>query len=214
MSSGLLFLSAEDFHIVNGPKSDIMCHKIPGLSLIFFYSTNCAWCKPLIPIFRKLPGTIGGCQFGMLNVSTSKTCVRMSKGTRTEIKYVPYILLYVNGRPVSRYNGPQDKDEISRFVIEMSKQLNSRQKFTPQANSNLREDTTAPNQVPVYGGVPLKGFDDVCYLEIDDAYTKDGKRKNRQRRQAAPPVAPQRRAQPQFQGSNYGSQNYPSQSGM
>jgi hypothetical protein len=174
--SALLFLSSDDFHIVTGAKADAMCHSIPGLSLILFYSTQCVHCKELIPIFKKLPGTIGGCQFGMINVSLNKPCVRMSKDTTSEIKYVPYILLYVNGRPRTSYRGPHGQQEISQFVFEMSKQLN-KQKFTkaPQKQQaqhpSIKED---PNGgVSSYGACPLKGFSDICYLEFDDAYGKE-----------------------------------------
>jgi hypothetical protein len=207
--SGLLFLSSEDFHIVNGQKSNIMCHKIPGLSLIFFYAnpSQCQHCKTLIPIFRKLPGTIGGCQFGMLNVSSNKSCVRMSKGTRSEIKYVPLIILYVNGKPSTIYNGPHDQQEITRFVFEMSKQLNSRQQFTDKNNQQTNQQvSTKSDELPVYGGHPLRGFTDINYLIMDNAYGKEGQgqQRNKNGRQSGRPQQPTRPP----------GQRFPSESGM
>ena len=91
--SGLLFLSTEDFHLVKGTKGAIMTTNIPGFSLILFYSTQCEHCQSLIPIFKQLPGTVGGCQFGMINVSHNKQCVLMSRETIAPIRVVPYIIL-------------------------------------------------------------------------------------------------------------------------
>lgn len=167
--SGLLFLTSEDFNINKGTKGDILCHSIPGFSLILFYSTQCVHCKTLIPIFKKLPGTIGGCQFGMINVSTNKQCVNMSKDTIAPITYVPYILLYINGRPTLKYAGPHDQNEISRFIIEVSQKIQNKQKFSENVTEDPRGKT-----IPAYCiGKPLYGDENVCYLEFDEAYGKE-----------------------------------------
>lgn len=164
--SGLLFLSTEDFTIVKGDKGNIMCHGIPGFSLILFYSTQCVHCQTLIPIFKKLPGTIGGCQFGMINVSSNKGCVKMSRETIAPINFVPYMALYINGKPFMRYNGPQDGGEIRRFVMEIANKVQSKQKF---AAENVKQHEKG---IPEYTiGHPLCGENDrVCYLEFSDAY--------------------------------------------
>lgn len=166
--SGLLFLTSEDFTIAKGAKGNILCHNIPGFSLILFYSTQCSHCKSLIPIFKTLPGSLGGCQFGMINVSSNKSCVRMSKDTIAPISYVPYIILYINGRPFMKYNGPYDDAEIRRFVIEVANKVQTKQKFS---QDNVKDDGKG---IPSFSlGVPLCGQDDrVCYLEIDNAYPK------------------------------------------
>jgi hypothetical protein len=164
--SGLLFLTSDDFNIAKGNKGNILCHSIPGFSLILFYSTKCEYCQTLIPIFKELPGTIGGCQFGMINVSTNKQCVRMSKDTIAPIEYVPYIILYIQGKPFMRYNGPQDSGEIRRFVFEVANKIQSKQKFTSENIDKTKKG------IPEYTiGHPLCGPEDkVCYLEFNNAY--------------------------------------------
>ena len=169
--SGLLFLTSDDFTVTKGTKGNILCQSIPGFSLILFYSTQCEHCNTLIPIFKKLPGTIGGCQFGMINVSSNKTCVRMSKDTIVPITYVPYIVLYINGKPFMRYQGPYDMSEIKRFVIEVAQNVKSKQSFTSE---KVKID---PNGgIPAYTiGKPLYGNKHaplVCYLDFDTAYNK------------------------------------------
>jgi hypothetical protein len=164
--AGLLFLSSEDFTVTKGNKGDILCHSIPGFSLILFYSTQCDHCTTLIPIFKKLPGTIGGCQFGMINVSSNKKCVQMSNNTIAPLTYVPYIVLYIQGKPFMRYNGPHDYEELRRFVIEVANKVQSKQKFTSE---NVKDTTKG---IPEYSiGTPLCGDgNNVCYLDFNNAY--------------------------------------------
>ena len=133
--SGLLFLTSNDFNIQKGTKGNIMCHRIRGFSLILFYSTSCSHCQTLIPKFKQLPGTIGGCQFGMINVSKNKQCVNMSRSTIAPIKYVPYIVLYINGKPFMVYKGPYVVNEMKRFVLEVAKSV---QKKTTIYSSKIR----------------------------------------------------------------------------
>lgn len=165
--SGLLFLSSDDFIVTKGSKGDILCNSIPGISLILFYSTVCEHCQTLIPIFKRLPGSIGGCQFGMINVSSNKECVLKSQNTIAPIKYVPYIVLYIQGKPFMKYSGPHDIEQIQRFVIEVAKKMQSKQKFSSE---NVKEHKKS---IPEYTiGNPLCGEDGVCYLEFDGAYKK------------------------------------------
>jgi thiol-disulfide isomerase/thioredoxin len=166
--SGLLFLQTADFNIQKGAKGDILCHNIPGISLILFYSTKCQHCQKLIPIFKRLPGQIGGCQFGMINVSLDKDIVRYSKDTITKITYVPLMILYVNGKPFIRYEGPHDEIEIKKFLTEVTSKLQAKEKFS---SNNVKNDKK--NDIPAYTiGHPLYGQDEVSYLEYDEAYTK------------------------------------------
>jgi len=164
--SGLLFFSSDDFNISKGNKGDILCHSVPGFSLVLFYSKQCEHCQALIPIFKNLPGTVGGCQFGMLNVSINKKCVMMSNSTITPIQYVPYIVLYVNGRPFMKYNGPHNAQEIINFIVEVSKKVQSKQSFNSDA---VKEDPKGA--IPEYCIAHPKS-NKVCYLEFDEAYGK------------------------------------------
>lgn len=170
--SGLLFLTAEDFQLFRGTKGSIMGTSIPGFSLILFYSTQCEHCQTLIPIFKRLPGTVGGCQFGMINVSHNKSCVMMSRKTIAPIQVVPYIILYVHGKPYMRYKGPQDAKEIARFIVEVSQQAQQNVKRTNKTESKIKPDPKGG--IPAYTiGKPLCGpDDDVCYLEFNNAYGK------------------------------------------
>lgn len=138
MSSGLFFLNQEDFEVRNGAKGSTLCVTIDGYSLVLYYSTKCAHCQKLIPIFKRLPGSVGGCTFAMTNVSQNKGIVRMAKTTKAPISYVPYIVLHINGEPFMRYDGPHDFESLKRFVVEIAQKVSQ---ATPA------EDTKQASQV-------------------------------------------------------------------
>ena len=168
--SGLLFLAKEDFKQIPGNRGSLMCTDITGFSLILFYSTQCQHCQTMIPIFKTLPGSISGCQFGMINVSKNKDIVKLSKETIAPITYVPYVILYHNGKPYMRYDGPSEQKAIQDFVVEVANSLQSRQTF----GSDKSKQEQKEKSIPAYTvGCPKPGGrDDVCYLEYDDAYVK------------------------------------------
>ena len=167
--SGLLFLAKDDFKQISGNRGTLMCTEISGFSLILFYSTQCTFCQNMMPIFKTLPGSISGCQFGMINVSKNKDIVRLSKETIAPITYVPYVILYHNGKPYMRYDGPADLKAIQEFIVEVANSIQSRQSFTTE-----KKDEKTEKSIPAYTvGTPKPtGRDDVCYLEYDEAYVK------------------------------------------
>lgn len=180
--SGLLFLTSEDFNVQRGSKGDILCHQIPGFSLILFYSTHCEHCHALIPMFKKMPGTIGGCQFGMVNVGSNRKCVEDSQKTIAPITYVPYIVLYINGKPFMVYKGPYDEGEIRRFIIDVANNVQKKQKFMGSQQEMSHQQHMGQKQVqnqqqkkpsiPEYcTGIPVCDGD-VCYLDFSNAYNK------------------------------------------
>ena len=167
MSGPILFLSSEDFEVQKGTNGNILCHNIPGFSLILFYSTHCVHCQTLIPIFKKLPGTINGCQFGMINVSTNRPVIEQSQNTVAPIKYVPYVVLYINGKPFMLYKGPHTENDIRSFVVEVANNVQKKQQFSKE---KVKESPVG--EIPAYTiGKPVCGDDKVCYLDFTSAYT-------------------------------------------
>jgi hypothetical protein len=169
--SGLHHLVEKDFRISGNGNVNTMCTTIPGISLILFWSPACAYCSKLIPVFKQLPGTINGCQFGIVNVSTNRKILQASKDTTTPITFVPYVLLYVNGKPFMSYKGEHSKNEISNFIIEVSKIITNKE--SPASNPNVKK--CPKDFISSYTtGKPLCGQDDkVCYLDFGDAYGND-----------------------------------------
>tara|TARA_B100001250_G_scaffold18722_1_gene16153 strand:+ start:484 stop:1014 length:531 start_codon:yes stop_codon:yes gene_type:complete len=173
--SGLLFLTSDDFFLKDGSKGKIICNNIPNFSLILFYSTNCPHCQEFIPIFKSLPGTLTGCQFGMINVNKNKNIIRLSKQTISPITFVPYIILFINGKPFMRYDGPPNQQDITNFVHEISQKVENKQQFSRAAGQQQQQQQQPiimNKKIPEYSiAQPLYGCEDgICYLEFNNAY--------------------------------------------
>jgi len=94
----------------------------------------------------------------------------MSRETIAPISFVPYIVLYINGRPYMRYQGPHSASEIGRFVFEVSQKIQNKQPFSKE---EVKEDPRGG--IPAYTiGKPLCGDENVCYLEFQTAYNNKG----------------------------------------
>jgi len=158
----LLFLSTEDFTTTKDANDNIiLCHSINGFCLLLFFSNQCVYCKDILPIFSRLPHSVPGCNFGLVNVSMNRSLVNISKQTTSPIQYVPFIVLYLNGRPYMQYKGPSNEAEIRKFIIQVSKDV---------MQSGFIQ-TAKANNIPTYTiGQPLCGEDDgVCYFEFNEA---------------------------------------------
>lgn len=120
--NGIHFLGDDDFIIRQGDKGLILSliYDAKGIALVLFYSTECPYCESLIKIFKQLPTHVNGCQFAMINVNRNMSLVEKSKNTIAPISYVPDLILYVNGSPYVRYDGPHHIDHIKDFIIEIN----------------------------------------------------------------------------------------------
>lgn len=178
-----IFLGNEDFSIEQVNTSKLLFSNIRGVSVIMFYSTKCVHCQNLIPIFKTLPRMIPNCQFGMVNIDLNKAVIAMSRETIDPIKFVPYIVFYANRRPIIKYSGPHNINEIARFVTEVSRTLASQQFFTKESDDK-KVTQKEERKIPEYTtGLPCSSThhkndethinsDDICYVTDLDAYVK------------------------------------------
>jgi hypothetical protein len=167
--SSLLFFSPDDFVIDKGQKGSVLRTKISGISVILFYSNGCEYCPNLKRLFHQIAGSISGCQFGLMNLSLHKQFIYSTQGTTTPLVYVPFIVLYVNGKPYLEYKGPHDLQSITNFVVEVANNMHQKQSFTSNNNKNIQRQSS--NKIPQYSlGKPIRGENRVCYLEMDTAY--------------------------------------------
>ncbi len=175
--SGLLFPGNEDFFLAHGRANNYMlCTKINGPVLVLFYSTQCIYCKKLIPIFKKLTQLNLQTNFAMVNIGKTKDIITMSTKTNKPISYVPLIIYYINNKPYIMYKGSPDFETIKRFVIEVSNDIQSKINFSHNnSNDNNQQNLLAQEgaSIPEYTlGHPLYGENDdmKCYLNNIDAY--------------------------------------------
>ena len=158
--SSLFFLSTDDFY--NARASDnnnVLCHHIKGFSFVLFYSNNCVHSQQLLPIFKTLPPMINGCAFGIVNLQQNMDLVHFSKGTNTEISFVPLLILYINGYPYANYTGPANIPTIQNFILNISNSVHE---------TGFME-TIKSNGIPAFSiGHPLYGQTSIEYLEYNN----------------------------------------------
>ena len=168
--SGLLFLTANDFtKMQDSSGNNILINNIKNFSFILFYAPKCPHCQSILPVMKRLPGTVNGCQFGMINVSKNKQTIRMSKDTITPLTYVPYMILYYNKKPYMRYDGDAtDINSIQTFVKEVANKILQLQDEDPQG-VNEESSYSIPDYCiarPTKGGMR----EQICYVNFSEAY--------------------------------------------
>lgn len=192
--TGIHFLGNDDFIVRQGDKGLILSliYESKGMTLVLFYSTECPHCDSLINKFKQLPSYVNGCKFAMVNVNRNMSIVERSKNTIAPITYVPDVILYINGSPYVRYDGPHDIEHLKEFIVNVNiklkktvfMEMNSNddsQEYhqpNPQPNQNYQppqpQELNVLNQVPAYTiGKPLYGEkkkEKVCYLNFNSAY--------------------------------------------
>ena len=187
--SGIYFFNNNDFTLKQNMKGKLLSftEDYKGIYLVLFYSRECKYCDELLSEFKQLPKMILGCKFVMVNINQNPEIIEKSKQTISPISYVPDLILYVNGLPYIRYDGPNDLDSIKNFVMDISGKLEKTSFLNediPSSNANPPQSATEFNPpakfqneefIPEYSvGRPLSGSNkDVygkCYLGFETAY--------------------------------------------
>jgi len=148
--SGILFLGNDDFCVRAGEKGNMLCLSgWKGLTLIMFYSKECKFCDNLILKFKQLPTIVNGCKFGMVCVNRNMEVVEKSRNTISPIEYVPDVILFVDGVPYIRYDGPHEIENIKTFIFTVYERLKktcfSEQQSAQQPPTNNPQPTIYQN---------------------------------------------------------------------
>ena len=141
MLKGIFFLTSNDFQVESSPSDpneNLLCitkdestlQLREGLTLILFYSNNCSYCDNLISEYKRLPSNLLGVNYGMINLNNHPTVVNMSNESISPIKYVPVLILYLNGLPYLEYEGENTLESIKAFILQISEKLNTVTSFT------------------------------------------------------------------------------------
>lgn len=145
--SGIHFLDNNDFIVKQGDKGLLLSlvYESKGMTLVLFYSTECPYCDALINKFKQLPSYVNGCQFAMVNVNRNMNIVERSKNTIAPISYVPDVILYVNGSPYVRYDGPHDIQHIKDFIVDVNMKI---KKTSFMESDNMEKNNAVPYPKP------------------------------------------------------------------
>lgn len=167
--NSIIFLSDQDFSVQNGKKGKVLCNNLQGISLVLFFSQQCPHCNDVFPDFSKLPNAIPGCQFAVLNISKFPIVAQKAQQTIIPITEVPFIILYVNGRPFLRYNGKRTYNDIGNFVIEVLARIQGKRNFSGNTQQQIASED---GEVLTYvnGLIPynIHCDNETCYLTVSE----------------------------------------------
>lgn len=174
MSTATTFLDHTHFTLQRINEKLTLCTKLPGMSMVLFWTKDCEYCGEFKTIFKDLPSRVPNVRFGTCNVGIAarapdgslvdKPVHRMSVGTSTPINHVPFVIFYINNKPYKIYEGERTMSSVLRFI---SVNLTDIQKGVAKPKSKDE------GNVETYGAIP-KGRAKRCYLTVDSAYGNGG----------------------------------------
>ena len=151
-----------------------LCTKLPGISMILFWTKDCEFCGELKDIIKELPNRVPNMKFATCNIGISargsdgnivdKPVHRMSIGSTTPINHVPFIIVYINNKPYKIYDGERSMAHVLKFISGVLADIQK---------GATKQKTEEEGNVETYGAIP-KGRAKRCYLTVDSAYSGGG----------------------------------------
>ncbi len=174
MNNNILYLQTRDFGVDDAPKGKVLVNNQKGVMFCMFHADldKCQYCADTMPEWKKLAIKMPGVKFGLCNLNHHRGVWEMSRQTFAPIDRVPYILLYVNGRPLMRYDGEKRADVMMAFLNDVINRLNSTDKKGFFENKNVRIESDIPTftNTPQFNVICDSKDGGVCYLDSGKAY--------------------------------------------
>ncbi len=176
MMNSIIHLTAKDFSIQKNSKDEnVLCNNIKGIALLVYHSGNgsCKFCDELLPQYKKLPEILNSCKFATMDITASAThkeIIVKSKQTITPIKYVPDIVLTIDGRPFIQYDDEFTLEKLIEFVNYALKMINSKKSFSAPADTTKK---AVSSEIPPYSiGIPYECLKGGTCMVYEEAYGK------------------------------------------
>jgi thiol-disulfide isomerase/thioredoxin len=169
----VLNLTSNDFYIDDGTKGKVLCSTRKGIVFVMFHlnESACPNCHTVMPEFLALPKHIPSIQYATVNLSNYPDIAKKSGLTLAPIKYVPYLILYVNGRPWLRWDNEKTLAAMANFLKDILPRI---PKNLVDNSSSSGPNKSSAEEKPVFqgGGIPYNVVCDkssgVCYLSFED----------------------------------------------
>jgi thiol-disulfide isomerase/thioredoxin len=169
--NSLKFLSDQDFSMTMGKKGQNLCIGMGGLVLVLFYANECSHCHSFIPQYKALSSRFPMCQFAMINIGQYQNVAIASMKTSSPVRQVPYLLLYLERKPVIIYTGDFNINALSDF-------LQNRILTKIQSKTSFVQHKVDPDDLELQtssgGGIPynIECDEHSCYVTYGDIKSK------------------------------------------
>jgi len=171
-------LSDTHFSLVGRQKKAMVVNFSDPILIFFKMPPNmCQGCAAFMPVFKQLSESDRRVAYGVLDVSTYRNVVMMARETTTPINNVPSLILYINGKPHTRFNGNKNVQHLSSFITKsLESAMTAKQTPVQSQSNNMYGGMSAPppqqnfgtpmqqqNQqtkpwMPEFGSVPPSGI--------------------------------------------------------
>lgn len=153
-----MFLTPNDFAVQNG---ELVKLNDQGYSFVFIFTNNCKWCDDVKPAFNSLSNMIRGVNFAYMDVAQNNWKLReMSLRTGTPIDYVPFLLLFANGRQIAQFFQDEDNPQNNLHKMQNFIMVNTHRHQQQGQSTRIRGGSNfgaGPSQsnIPAYSiGIP------------------------------------------------------------
>lgn len=166
-----MFLTPNDFTIQNG---ELMRPNDQGYSFVFFFTYDCKDCDHVKPAFNYLSNHFKGINFCYMDMAQKNYMLMyMSRHSKTPIEYVPFLLLFANGRPIAQFfqdeENPQNNiPKMENFILANTRRHQQQTQGSKSGSSKPEGEGIPPYSIGIPGNLALKK---VCKL-YDNAYNK------------------------------------------
>lgn len=132
----MIELTPKDFNIINTPKGGLVEYLDKELTVVLFYKNeeNKSYSDEFKRIFSEIEETEFECKFATINVDEYPEQLELATKTRTPINYVPYVVVYAQGRPYMSYSGKIDSVELVKLVtyVQLMQTVTASMQFDPK----------------------------------------------------------------------------------
>ena len=140
----ILHLTNNDFYVDNGKKGKVMCTTQKDILFAFFHlnDNECSNCTTMIPEFVTVAKRLPQIKYALVNLSKYPDIFKKTVDTIAPIKYVPYLIIFVNNRPFLRYDGGKSSSEMYEFIKEL---LENMPKYLPHYQPSQQQSQPQGN---------------------------------------------------------------------
>lgn len=114
----MIELTPQNFNIIKTSKGDLVEYLDKELTVILFYKNdeNIKYSNEFKRIFSEIEETDFECKFACIDVDEYPEQLEIASKTKTPINYVPYVVVYAQGRPYMSYSGKINSEEIVKLI--------------------------------------------------------------------------------------------------
>lgn len=150
----------------------LLFNTLDHMSVVLFYSQTCEYCPAYVDRMIDLTNRVGNCTFCICNVDDYPSIIQLSNQSDMPLTYVPYVVLFIRGMPIMRYDGQPEINEMILFIQRAADHI--RQHFmTSNGQLDIPEASDVNTlAIPEYSlGRPMKGTSRTrrCYLKMSNA---------------------------------------------